>query len=167
MKFSIAMQESGTDILTALLPFEALALPYTFARHARAVPVQVACEPDATPCVVADEGLRLNVWEADALARYTGVPVGLYLLGLLLAGVIQWRVLRRNPLLVPEDLVASDRGCFVQAVTRPFESFVPALDCPELSEGTRWFLGELATPEEIAALERVLARMRRAAPATV
>lgn len=116
----------------------------------------VSREGPAPYGVSADGSVVVCTWQSAGFSRYAGLGRGQYLLLLSLLGLTQWHALRRNPGLIPEDLVAHAAcGCIFER--RPLlEDFAVLLDVPHVCKGCKSFYEQLCSKEAWLALEQTL-----------
>jgi hypothetical protein len=100
-----------------------------------AVSVRVVSEwPGRLFWVDREGGVYVSSAQSDGIALYLGMPRARYLFLCALLGLVQWRALDLNPLLVPEDLLHHNPPRCVFADPMRLEDYVVTLDevrlCP-------------------------------------
>ena len=127
------------------------AVPVLFERRAAGAPVRL--EPG--------EGLHVSTWQSEGICAYTGLSRDAYLLLFTIIGLTQWQALRRNPALLPEDLINTEYGNCLFARPLFIEEYALLLEYPRICGYCHAFYASLCTEPEIEALEAAVAVARR------
>jgi len=114
--------------------------------------VRLVDESWEAPCRLDGCCVRISTANSGALSRYCRAPKGLYLAMLTALGLVQACALRRNPLLVPEDLAHRQPGCCLFAACGSFDTLIPALDAPRICDASAAFYQALLVGPEVERL---------------
>jgi hypothetical protein len=123
-----------------------------------AVPVQL-CETLQAGLlfVTRPDGVKVSVDQSEGISLYAGIPRPLYLLIAVLLGLVYWRILEINPLLIWEDLfVREDPECLC-AARGTVQEYALAFERPWICPACLEFLRCTGAEPETHALQEVLA----------
>lgn len=105
------------------------------------------------------DGVGISTRESEGICRYAGIGRDFYLTVCALLGLVQWRTLALNELLIDEDFIAHEDtpGCLF-ATRGTFREFALAFDYPDVCDSCLGFYRCLGAEPEIMALQEVLER---------
>ncbi len=112
--------------------------------------------------VYPDRGVVVSMWDSERVCKYTGISLEKYLLVASLLGLMQWRVLKRNPLLRLDDLHHPQNVRCVFANPQNVQEFALLLDPPVICPGCVDFYHCLGADSELIALRQAIAESGRA-----
>ena len=101
-------------------------------------------------------GVSISTSQCADISAYAGLPRRVYLMTLAMLGLVQWRALQLNPLMLPEDFFHGDScNCLFQR--RIFlEEYALVFEHPFTCAPCRNFYSALCPADEMRALERVV-----------
>ncbi|MCX5770027.1 MAG: hypothetical protein NTZ09_07120 [Candidatus Hydrogenedentes bacterium] len=102
-------------------------------------------------------GVLVSLDQSEGISLYAGIPRSLYMLICVVLGLVYWRVLELNPLLIWEDLfVREDPECLC-AARGTVQEYALAFERPWICPACLEFLRCTGAEPETAALQDVLA----------
>lgn len=109
-----------------------------------------------------EEGVLLSLDQSDDISQYARIPRTLYILSCVTLGLVYWRVLALNPLLVWEDLlVREDPDCLCTA-RATLQEYALAFERPWVCPACLEFFRCLGVEPETAVLQEMLSHLVRA-----
>ena len=141
---------------------DAVQTPYNFAasRYGAKVRLRIMDRPsNQLARVHRRKGVIVSTHHIDELCAYAGMSKGQYLLASACVGMVQWRTLHRNPLLMPEDFHHGVSSQCVFATTEHCQDLALLIDEPQMCRSCREFYCCLGSEKEIFALMRFLDRL--------
>jgi len=123
-----------------------------------AAPVQLrGTLRDGLLSVTRPGGVVVSLDQSEGISVYSGIPRSLYILICVVLGLVYWRVLELNPLLIWEDLfVRQDPECLC-AARATVQEYALAFERPWICPACLEFLRCTGVEPETAALQDVLA----------
>ena len=101
-------------------------------------------------------GVFVSVDQSEGISQYARLPRPMYLLICVVLGLVYWRVLELNPLLIWEDLfVREDPECLC-AARKTVQEYALAFERPWICPGCLEFFRCTGVEPETAALQEVL-----------
>ena len=109
-------------------------------------------------------GVLVSTWQSEGICTYAGLPQAAYFLTAGMLGLVQWRTLQLNPLLVEEDFLhPPDSNCLF--ATREYkEDYALPFARPHICRACLEFYRSLGTEPEVEALLRTLRALKSMRP---
>ena len=103
------------------------------------------------------DGILISTHESDGICRYAGIGKDFYLAVCSLLGLVQWRALVLNELLIWEDFFVHEEppGC-LYAARDTIQEYALAFECPHVCDACLEFFRCLGAEPEVMALQEVL-----------
>ena len=108
-----------------------------------------------------DGPIRISTWQADEIAAYAGITTHEYWVICAMLGLVQWRTLQLNSLLIPEDFI---HECTIHCLYGAYEErsqFSLLLEQGRVCRGCRDFYHCLGADRELLALIQTLGALLR------
>lgn len=110
--------------------------------------------------VHAEHGVTVSTWQSDGICRYAGISQDQYIVLSSLLGILQWRTLESNPLLIMEDLIHPASSNCLFMMPGKIHEFVLLLEDPRVCGGCIDFYHCLGVDRELVAVMDTLKTMR-------
>ena len=107
--------------------------------------------------VTRPEGVVVSLDQSEGISVYAGIPRSLYVLICVVLGLVYWRVLELNPLLIWEDLFVREAPECLCASRATVQEYALAFEHPWICPACLEFLRCTGVEPETAALQDVLA----------
>jgi len=123
-----------------------------------AVPVSLSATESTVLCRAGRRhGVSVSTWQAEGICLYAQIPREAYLLVCSMLGLLQWRALDLNPLLVWEDLLVHEEppACLC-AHRETVQEYALAFEHPYICRPCREFFRCLGLELEVLAFQDVL-----------
>jgi len=112
---------------------------------------------DGLVSVTRPDGVQVSLDQSEGISVYAGIPRSFYMLIWVVLGLVYWRVLELNPLLVWEDLFVREAPECLCASRGTVQEYALAFERPWICPACLEFLRCTGVEPEIAALQDVLA----------
>lgn len=115
--------------------------------------ILVTEEELVAPFAISREGpIRISTWQADTIAAYTGMDTHEYWVICAMLGLVQWRTLQLNSLLIPEDFIHERTIHCLYGAYEEKSLFSLLLEQGRVCRGCRDFYHCLGADRELLAL---------------
>jgi len=158
--FDVLVTGPESDVRTVVRMANELQPRYLFhERHASPAVVMRYSRAPVADLVTASRtlGIRVCIDQSEGICGYAGIPRPLYLITTGFLGLLYWRALELNPLLIWEDFKVKEDtpGCLCARRDRLCE-YAIALETPTFCRGCLQFFRCLGTEAEVLILQSLL-----------
>lgn len=124
-----------------------------------AAPVQLRQSLPGLLHVSRHQGVLVSLDQSEGISLYAGIPRQLYVLSCVMLGLLYWRVLVLNPLLVWEDMFVREAPECLCAARATLQEYALAFERPWVCPSCLEFFRCVGVEPETAALQEVLSHL--------